>query len=296
MYNKIFTKILDSSIWLEADPTRIVWITMIAAMDEDGFCHFASVENLARRAVVDVEKAKEAVRVLEAPDSNSCDPDHEGRRIERVPGGWIVLNSKKYKELVTRVVAREQTRQRVARYRDKKALCNAPVTVCNDLVTPSETVSVSNNTSAQPKAGRVRDPLFDALAIADGSNPTELTKAHGKRIGVALAEIRKASPDVTAAEIARRSRIYASVMPAGTRCTAPALAANWAKCGGTYIKTSPREFEVIPAPPADWRIRLEKAYPENAVNAENRAWDTLDAGIRRKVFPEIFAKLLQPSP
>lgn len=167
MYNKIFTKILDSSIWLEADPTRIVWITMIAAMDEDGMCHFASVENLARRAVVDVEKAKEAVRVLESADSNSCDPEHDGRRIERVPGGWLVLNAKKYKELVTRVVAREQTRQRVARYRQKQAGCNAPVTVSNDSVTPSETVSVSESVSTdvgQTRSGSPAKPAPEPTA------------------------------------------------------------------------------------------------------------------------------------
>jgi hypothetical protein len=41
MYNRLFTKILDSSIWLEADTTRIVWITMLASMDEDGFAPFS---------------------------------------------------------------------------------------------------------------------------------------------------------------------------------------------------------------------------------------------------------------
>jgi hypothetical protein len=50
MYNKLFTKILDSSIWLEPQATRLVWITLLAAMDEDGFCPFASGLNLARRA------------------------------------------------------------------------------------------------------------------------------------------------------------------------------------------------------------------------------------------------------
>ena len=34
MYNKLFTKILDSSIWLAPDPVRLVWITLLAAMDE----------------------------------------------------------------------------------------------------------------------------------------------------------------------------------------------------------------------------------------------------------------------
>ena len=117
MYNKLFTKILDSSIWLEPDATRLVWITLLATMDEDGFCQYASVGNLARRAVVTLSRAEKAVGILEAPDRNSSDPDHEGRRIERVPGGWMVLNSKKYHDLATREHVRNQTRERVRKHR-----------------------------------------------------------------------------------------------------------------------------------------------------------------------------------
>lgn len=138
MYNKIFTKILDSSIWLEPDATRLIWLTFIAAMDEDGYAQFASIPNLAHRARVTTDAAAKAVKTLESPDSNSSDPDHEGRRVERVAGGWMILNSHKYRELVTRAVARERTRERVKNHRERKKKCNADVTVCNDHVTPSE--------------------------------------------------------------------------------------------------------------------------------------------------------------
>ncbi len=135
VYNKLFAKILDSSIWLEPDTTRIVWITCLASMDEDGFVQFASVPNLARRANVSVRAGQRAVECLEAPDPNSSDPDHEGRRLERVEGGWIVINADKYRKLVTRLVAREQTRLRVQRHRNaRKRLSNASVT-------PSEAIS-----------------------------------------------------------------------------------------------------------------------------------------------------------
>jgi len=142
IYNKIFTKILDSSIWLEPTPTRIIWLTMLAAMDEDGFVQFASVANLAHRAILPLEEAATAVTVLESPDLNSSDPDNEGRRIEKVPGGWIVLNASKYREMVTRVVIKEQTRKRVAAHREKSK-CNATVTLSNESVTPSDTASVA---------------------------------------------------------------------------------------------------------------------------------------------------------
>lgn len=160
MYNKIFTKILDSSIWLETHPTRIVWFTFLAAMDEHGFAQFASVANLAHRARVTLEEAEAAVKCLESPDANSSDPDNEGRRIERVHGGWIVLNCEKYRVLVTRAVAQEKTRQRVARFRaNKRAGCNAHVTPANGSVTPSGALANAGSAGASPAAGTGELPL-----------------------------------------------------------------------------------------------------------------------------------------
>lgn len=130
MYNKLFTKILDSSIWLEPIPTRIVWLTMIAMMDEQGFVQLAGVGNVAHRARVSLEEAAAAVECLEGPDPQSSDQDHEGRRIERVPGGWIILNAEKHRAIVTRATIQEQTRERVRRHRLKRS--------GNATVTPSE--------------------------------------------------------------------------------------------------------------------------------------------------------------
>jgi hypothetical protein len=178
MYNKLFTKILDSSIWLESDATRLVWLTLLAAMDEDGFAQFASVANLAHRARVTLDACTEAARCLEAPDANSGDPDHGGRRLERVDGGWVVLNAGKYRLMVTRVVAREQTRERVRKFR-AKAAGNAPVTVANDLVTPSEAEAVAN-TEANTEAERAADGAFRPAPIQarGASEPGSLPRDH----------------------------------------------------------------------------------------------------------------------
>jgi hypothetical protein len=119
MYNKLFTKILDSSIWLESLPVRVVWITLLAAMDEEGYAHFSAVANLARRANVPEKDAQKAVDILLAPDPHSGDPEFEGRRIERVPGGFFILNAKKHRQLYTREVQREKTRGRVNKHRDR---------------------------------------------------------------------------------------------------------------------------------------------------------------------------------
>lgn len=140
MYNKLFTKILDSSIWLAPDPVRLVWITLIAAMDEDGNCMFACAANVAARARVTVEQAEQALAAFEAPDRNSGDPENEGRRIERIPGGWHLLNAHKYRAMVTKAIIREQTRQRTAKYRQRDAHvthCDASERKSDVSVTPS---------------------------------------------------------------------------------------------------------------------------------------------------------------
>lgn len=177
MYNKLFTSILDSSIWLESNATRIVWVTLLAAMDQDGFARFASVRNLANRAVVSNEDAAEAVRCLEGPDEHAPNQPHEGRRIERVEGGWMILNAAKYREMSTAIVARERNRVRVAEHRAKVkgvTLCNGvyeSVTKCapSEAETEAETEAVSRaaHALAPTPASRGRSRPSDPLRWSD---------------------------------------------------------------------------------------------------------------------------------
>jgi hypothetical protein len=151
MYNKIFTKILDSSIWLEPKSTRIVWITFLAAMDEEGFVQFASIRNVAHRANVSIEEAQSAVASLEGPDPDSGDPHEDGRRIEKVEGGWTVLNADKHRKIATREHQKALNRERVKRHRSSK--CNAPVMEANETVTPSEAEAEAEAKAEHLEAG-----------------------------------------------------------------------------------------------------------------------------------------------
>ena len=191
MYNKLFTKILDSSIWLEPDATRLVWLTIIAAMDEDGFAQFASVGNLAHRARVSPDGAARAVLTLESPDPDSSDRDHEGRRMERVDGGWMVLNSNKYRDLVTRAVARQRTRERVQRHRDKVknnptvTVSNATSRLANGDVTQSEAYSEARSRSdPDPSSAESADPdkpkIEDTRAVVPRARAAELVSNHSR--------------------------------------------------------------------------------------------------------------------
>lgn len=119
MYVKIFGSMLDSSIWSESHATRIVWITMLAMADADGFV-WASLSGLKRRANVTREELSEALKILSSPDPESKTPDHDGRRILVVDGGWEVTNFKKYREFRTARQMRDAARKRAERYRNSE--------------------------------------------------------------------------------------------------------------------------------------------------------------------------------
>jgi hypothetical protein len=137
MYNRLFTKILDSSIWLEPCTTRIVWVTLLAAMDEDGFAHFSAIENLAARARVSLRDTQKAIDCFMSPDPNSTNPANDGRRIERIPGGFLILNAPDHRRVFNREIRREQTRLRMQRHREKKRCDGDSVTSASPSVTPA---------------------------------------------------------------------------------------------------------------------------------------------------------------
>lgn len=123
---KIYSSILDSTIWAEPAPTVKVWLTLLAMADPYGFVDGAML-GVMRRAIVSREECETAIRVLESPDPDSKTPDHEGRRIERKEGGWQILNHRKYRDL--RTDTQIATAQRVKQHRDKaKALHVTDVT------------------------------------------------------------------------------------------------------------------------------------------------------------------------
>ena len=156
MYNKLFQKILDSSIWLEDAHVRLVWITFLAAMDKDGVVALSAPGNVAARARVSQEQAENALEVLEAPDQRSPGQEHEGRRIERIQGvGWLVFNARKYRDIQRAEDSREQVRRRVAKHRainvTPRNACNENVTprnACNENVTPRNACNENVTTSS----------------------------------------------------------------------------------------------------------------------------------------------------
>ena len=124
---KLFGSLLNSTVWQTALPTKVTWITMLAMSDRDGVV-LSSVPGLAKQAGVELADCEEALRVFMAPDPYSTTPDHEGRRIEKIEGGWRLLNHAKYREMQSSQEVREKAAQRQRLFRESHKVTprNAP--------------------------------------------------------------------------------------------------------------------------------------------------------------------------
>lgn len=115
----LWSKILDSSIWMESKETRLVWITMLAMKNSAGLVRSVPIA-LAHRARVTVEECQEALLVLLSPDPNSSNKVEQGRRIREVPGGWLIINHEEYR--FSTEAKREFWREQKRKQRDAAAL------------------------------------------------------------------------------------------------------------------------------------------------------------------------------
>lgn len=120
-YTKLFGILVGSSVWDEDDKTRIVWVTMLALKDRN---HVVPVTDkaLAVFARVPYEDCLRALEKFQSPDPSSRTPDNEGRRIKRVDGGWLILNSEKYARMLSKEERREYNTAKQAEYRKRKKL------------------------------------------------------------------------------------------------------------------------------------------------------------------------------
>lgn len=118
-FTKLFASIVFSTVWREAMHVKIVWVTMLAIADRLGRVH-ASVPGLADAARVTLEQCEDALARLAAPDPYSRTKEHQGRRIEPIDGGWVILTYTKHREARDADERRIQVREAVQRHRARK--------------------------------------------------------------------------------------------------------------------------------------------------------------------------------
>jgi hypothetical protein len=118
-WSPLFSSIIKSSIWGAEKHVRILWVTILAVKDKDGFVD-ATVPGLARMAALDVEECRDAIRVLESPDPDSNNSEYEGRRLAKVDGGWKVLSHKRYQDKMKDVTDKINNAKRQREWRERQ--------------------------------------------------------------------------------------------------------------------------------------------------------------------------------
>lgn len=118
-YTKLFSSIIGSSIWNEDDKTRVLWITMLATADARGEIG-GSVGGLAVLARLSKSDCEKSLAKLCAPDEDSADKTNEGRRVQAIDRGWLILNYSKHRERGRHIERAEYLARKQREYRERK--------------------------------------------------------------------------------------------------------------------------------------------------------------------------------
>lgn len=123
-WTPLWSKIVDSSIWSEPDIVRIVFITMLAKKDSDHVVR-GTAFNIARWSNKTEAEVIKALKVLAAPDRSRLEKQpFEGRRIEKVEDGWLMLNGEEYRQKVSEEMRKARLRKAQETYRRKHGKSN----------------------------------------------------------------------------------------------------------------------------------------------------------------------------
>lgn len=191
-FTKLFSRILISSVWSESNETRIAWITLLALTGPDGVAKI-TIPGLARLAVISLQAAEEAIRVLSSPDQYSRTAEHEGRRIKEVRDGagnlvgYFLYNYSKHRA----VDATSAERQK--RYRAKRDSNARQKTEDRGQKSRGQKAETTDNgvpaTPVSKSVALVKAPSWTSEACDDWNGRFGAATAPGGRIGAGLKAI-----------------------------------------------------------------------------------------------------------
>jgi hypothetical protein len=113
--------LVDSSIWEEPDHVFRVFMAMMSLKDADHVVRYDGYK-LAKRIHMreEMDKVLDALKILSSPDNKRPGQEFDGRRIEAVEDGWLLLNGEKYRELAKNEMRKVRQRKAAKAYRDRK--------------------------------------------------------------------------------------------------------------------------------------------------------------------------------
>jgi hypothetical protein len=170
-YFPVFKSIIDSTLWSCKGDTIKVFFTLCGKADPEGFVS-ATADGIRRAADMPLSDVQAHLAILESPDLASKDrerdPSKDGRRIEKVTGGWRVMNVEYYRDLARQESIRASKRKWWNENRSKPPLDNdLSSTRATDTKTETETKTDPepekslSSSAASPDAIAVVRRVFD---------------------------------------------------------------------------------------------------------------------------------------
>lgn len=142
---------------------------MLALKNKAGIVE-GSIPGLADMARLSLEDTMEALQTLRSPDPYSRTKEHEGRRIQDIDGGWLVLNHEKWRKKMSADERRDYLR---VKQREHRAKVNKSVNKSKQMSTMSTHTDKEADTETKPFIEQLKSDSFNAGVDIDA----ELQKA-----------------------------------------------------------------------------------------------------------------------
>ena len=159
-FTKLDENLLQSSIMAEDGFTFKIWISLLAACREDGIARVSPIF-LSSVCRIPIEDTIKAIEKLASPDPLSRSTNNEGCRIERVDGGFHLINYQKYRQFT---LSGSQVAVRQRKHRQKRDSALHVTKVCDISASASASASASTSESeSEQKGNAAENAEFDAF-------------------------------------------------------------------------------------------------------------------------------------
>lgn len=169
--------ILTSSLWVQGSPaqTKVWFYLMLTADPRTGIVN-ATIPAIAARCLLSLEETEHALEWFAQPDKYSRTKDHDGRRIQLLDDGRILLLTYGEHKL------KDHSTPRVQKFRDAKH-----ETVGNGVKrseTPSETTDTETETNTETSEGEGSAPADEIDPHAFAGELVAEINAHGHNLAL----------------------------------------------------------------------------------------------------------------
>ena len=116
----LWSVVVKSSLWQEPDHVVKVFMTMLALKDYD-HVYRGNAFHLAGDSRKSEVEVLDALKVLASPDKiRKQKQEHDGRRIQAVEGGWLILNGEHYQKEMRIEMKKRRDRKSQAAFRQRR--------------------------------------------------------------------------------------------------------------------------------------------------------------------------------